>query len=66
MSADKNDNEGYIVEYIALGDSVKVTAMDPGTLQEVSIVGSPKVSRRELAELAIRKLQYVMNKDKQD
>ena len=59
------DDEGYIVEYYVAGDSVKVTAMDPVTLREVSIVGALRASRRQLAELAIRKLRYMQNKDKE-
>jgi hypothetical protein len=59
----KEDNEGYIVEFIALGNSVKVTAFDPRTLKEAAIVGSPKATREQLAELAIRKLNYLLGKD---
>ena len=55
--------EGYIVEYVSLGGSLKVTAIDPASMKEVSIVGSPRATRRELAQLAVRKLKYVLNKD---
>ncbi len=57
-----DNDEGYIVEFIALGKSVKVTAVDPKSLKEVSIVGDAKASQQQLAELAIRKLNYVLNK----
>lgn len=56
---------GYIIEFISLGGSVKVTAFDPQTLREASIVGAPNVPQKQLAELAIRKLQYVLNRDKE-
>jgi hypothetical protein len=57
-----DSQEGYIIEFIVVGKSVKVTAMDPVTLKEVSIIGARGASRRELAALAVRKLQYVMAK----
>ncbi len=57
---------GYIVEYHAVGKSVKVTAIDPATLLEVSIVGTPRASRKQLAELAVRKLRYMQKKDKEE
>lgn len=53
----------YIIEYIALGKSVKVTAFDPETLTEVSIVGSTSTSKKQLAKIAIRKLIYVIEKN---
>ncbi len=62
MTRDKHD--GYIIEYTILGGSMKVTAFDQKTLREASIVASPNASREESAQLAIRKLQYVLrNKD---
>jgi hypothetical protein len=61
-----DSEQGYIVEYYAVGNSVKVTAFDPVSLREVSIVGEPNASRRQLAELAIRKLRYMQNKDKEE
>lgn len=58
------DDDHYIVEFIGMGPSLKVTAVDPETLREVSIVGDPRAGREELSQLAIRKLRYVLNKDK--
>lgn len=67
MADDEDDDEErFIVEFIALGKSVKVTAVDPVSIREVSIVGSPRASRQQLAELAIRKLKYVLNRDKEN
>ena len=57
------EEEGYIVEYMRIGGVIKVTAIDTATMREVSIVGSPKVSSKELAKLAVRKLQYVLKRD---
>lgn len=58
--------EGYIVEFIVMGNAIKVTAMDPKTLTEVSIVGSAKASQQELAQVAVRKLHYVLSRDEED
>jgi len=64
MSRKKNNKEGYIVEYITLGGSMKVSACDPITLTEASIIAPPGSSQREAAELAIRKLHYMLEKNK--
>ena len=57
------EREGFIVEFHQIGNSIKVTAFDPVTLTEASIVGAPGVSQEQLSQLAIRKLLYVMNKE---
>lgn len=51
-----------IVEFRRVGNAVKVTAVDPVTLVEVSIVGSPATSEAELSRIAIRKLDYVLSR----
>ena len=56
-------NKEYIVEFYSVGNSVKVSAIDPETLTEVSIVGSPKATKADLKKLAVQKLEYVMNKN---
>jgi len=59
-----NDSEdGYIVEYIVIGNSVKATAFDPVTLREVSVVGAREMPRQNLGHLAVRKLLYVLKKN---
>jgi hypothetical protein len=55
-------DEGYIVEYVVVGNSVKVTAFDPVTLREVSIVGARNATKEQLAKLAIKKLAYMNEK----
>ena len=45
------------------GNAIKVTAIDPVSMREVSMVGSPKISSKELGKLAVRKLKYVMERD---
>ena len=54
-----SDSE-YIVEFIAHGRSVKVSAVDPETGTEVSIVGDAALPRDKLAQEAIKKLKYMM------
>ena len=64
MSAGNANNAdgGYIVEYVVIGNSVKVTAFDPKTLKEVSVIGIRGLPKKNLANLAIRKLKYVIGK----
>ncbi len=52
----------YLIEFHTVGNSVKVSAIDPDSLLEVSIVGPFTVSEAELSRLAVRKLEYVMRK----
>ena len=59
---ESSESGEYIVEFIQYGKSVKVSAIDATTLQEVSIVGPASASKAELKNVAIRKLQYVMKK----
>jgi len=56
------DEQGYIIEFHQVGNAVKVSAMDPHTLTEVSMVGSPGLSDAELTRLVVRKLEYVIAK----
>lgn len=51
-----------IFEFMQVGNSVKVTAMDPATLVEVSIVGPPTATETQLRATALRKLQYVLKR----
>jgi hypothetical protein len=56
------DEQGYIIEFHRIGNAVKVSAMDPRTLTEVSIMGAPGAGEAELSRLAVRKLEYVLAK----
>lgn len=51
-----------LIEFIRVGAYVKVSAVDPETLTEVSIVGQPSYGESALEELAVRKLDYVLRK----
>ena len=52
----------YLLEFRRVGNSVKVSAIDPITAEEVSIVGPANIGQEELSRVAVRKLKYVMKK----
>lgn len=56
------NNQGYIIEFIQHGKQVKVTAMDPRSLREVSTIVPTNITREEMIDLAVKKLEYVLNK----
>ena len=51
------------VEFVVLGNSVKVTAIDPDSGLEVSVVGPANAPRNVLAEAARKKLEYMARKN---
>ncbi len=51
-----------IIEYLRVGNSVKVVATDPETLVEVSIVGPPAAGEAALRRAALDKLAYVLRR----
>ena len=53
-----------IIEFHYVGNAVKVSAIDPVTLTEVSIIGSPESGEEILKRTAVRKLEYVLAKNK--
>ena len=53
-----------LIEFHQIRNSVKVTAVDPVTAVEVSIVGAANASQEMLKRLAVRKLDYVLEKQK--
>ena len=57
-----SDQQGYIIEFHQIGNVVKVTAMDPRTLVEVSMVGNPAAGDAELTRLVVRKLEFMIAK----
>ena len=56
------DRESYIIEFHQVGSYVKVSAVDPVTMVEVSIVGPATASEETLRRNAVRKLDYVLDK----
>jgi len=49
-------------EFQRIGAYVKVTAIDPATLVEVSVTGSAAADEQSLKQLALRRLDYVLAK----
>lgn len=52
--------EGYIIEFHQVGAFVRVSAMDPVTLTEVTTMGPVTAPQTDLARAAIRKLEFVL------
>ncbi len=46
-----------------MGNYIKVSAICEDTGREVSMVGDPKVPQKQLEQLAIKKLKYVMRRE---
>ena len=51
-----------LIEFHRVGKVVKVSAIDPITGTEVSIVGDPHYGEETLMRTAVRKLRYVIAK----
>jgi hypothetical protein len=51
-----------LFEFTAIGNSVKVCAIDPVTLVEASIVGPVGTDEATLRQAAVQKLRYVLAK----
>lgn len=58
----RSDEHGVIIEMIAVGRYVKVTAVDTRTGIEATVVGDPRRGERALRDAAVRKLEYVLAK----
>ncbi len=52
----------YIIEVVRLGNQVKVTACEPESGVEASIITPLTATHKERTDLAIKKLQYVLRK----
>lgn len=56
--------QGALIEYVRVGSYMKVMAVDPVTYAEVTIVGDPKTPSDTLAREAVKKLEFMINKEK--
>jgi hypothetical protein len=65
LSASQDRHETY-VEFVAQGAFVKATAIDSATGTEASVVGPAGAPRDTLADAAVRKLNYVLKKQRDD
>lgn len=53
----------YIIEMRQIGNSVKVSAIDPVTYKEACItVPATGLSKNEMVALAVRKLEFILKK----
>lgn len=59
---DQPEHREYLLEFQQVGRYVKVSAIDPITNVEVSIVGDASATKAELERVAVRKLEYVLRK----
>jgi hypothetical protein len=62
MSGDRNELDEVLFEIRRVGNAVRVTAIDPRTGTEASIVGDPRFGELTLKRNAARKLAYVLRK----
>ncbi|MET0155498.1 MAG: hypothetical protein ABW189_05280 [Rickettsiales bacterium] len=61
MTDAPNDGK-YIVEFVRLGEYVKVTAVDPVSLREASVVMAVRgLTRSYMERTAIRKLESMLS-----
>jgi hypothetical protein len=51
-----------LIEFHRVGAYVKVSAVDPETMVEVSIVGDPAAGEAALKRAAVQKLTYVLKR----
>lgn len=63
MSAGNASGKEYYIEFVQSGRYVKVSAIDPESGAEASIVGDPAAGQERLERLAIQKLEYVLRKN---
>ncbi|MDH3966231.1 MAG: hypothetical protein OEU56_04320 [Rhodospirillales bacterium] len=54
-----------LFEFHRVGAYVKVSAVDPVTLTEVSIVGDPSAGETALKQAADQKLTYVLKRNRE-
>ena len=52
-----------LFEFRRVGNYIKVSAVDPVTYTEVSIVGAPSAGQAALQRVATNKLRYVLEKN---
>jgi hypothetical protein len=58
----KSEKREILIEFVVDGNAVKATAIDTETGVEASIVGPAGAARGALAQGAVRKLKYVLEK----
>lgn len=56
------NDANYIIEFYALGNSVKATAIDPGSGVEATVTGPIATPREYLISQAVKKLERKLKK----
>lgn len=62
---DEIDLRQVYFEFARVGNAVRVSAIDPVTNTEITMVGAPGYTQEMLKQLARRKLAYVIAKKRQ-
>ena len=63
MGRERDDELGEVLfEVQQIGNAVKISAIDPATNTEVSVVGSPHMSPYSLKMNAVRKLKAALRR----
>lgn len=60
----QNMNSNVLIEFIPIGNFVKVTAIDPVTLIEVSIISDRNYPKELMKNNAIKKLKWKIEKSR--
>lgn len=58
----KEPHAQYLIEFIVMDHTVKVSALEPQSGIEASVICPATTTRRDMIDLAVRKLQYVLKK----
>ena len=62
MAKDLLGNREVIIEYVPVGNVVRVSAMDTATLTEVVTQGPASAGEETLKRNALKRLEYVLKK----
>ena len=65
-SANRANLREVLFEFLAVGNTVKVCAVDPDTLVEATIFGPVSAGEQALKHAALQKLRYVLTKKRAD
>ncbi len=60
MARPDPEHDGVIIELIRYGATVRVSALDPRTLVEVTLQGPASAGEAALTRAVLRKLDYVL------
>jgi len=57
-----DERRSYLIETTRVGAQVKVTACDPESGVEVTVIVPASATKKEMTDLAVRKLHYMLEK----